>query len=170
MVAGGDQPPAMRSQVEVARHVAGERTDAYSAALWSLVPIVDGPTGPHVTFPAIVYAAIAGRRDALGPARSELSTYQPPDGNRVAVYFLTAWFLDHGYFRFSLAHVPVAQLFGPDPVEVSDEFVNRLSVSAAQFLSGYEEHDAERRTEASALAALAIKESMWGGPLPEAWI
>jgi hypothetical protein len=160
----------MRSQVEMARHVAGERTDAYSAALWSLVPGVDGPAGPHVTFPAIVYAAIAGRQAALGPARNDLSSYQPPDGNRVAVYFLTAWFLDYGYFHFSLGRGPVAQLFGADPLPVNDEFVNRLSVSAAQFLAGYEELEAERRPEASALAALAIKESMWGGPLPEAWI
>ncbi|HEY7946438.1 MAG TPA: hypothetical protein VID75_02115 [Acidimicrobiales bacterium] len=160
----------MRNNVSAAREIAQAMGAEYAAALWADVPILTGQDGPYVTFPGIVGSAIVGREGALSPARRDLRRFQPPDFDGVAVAVLAAWFLDYGYFRFSLGQIPVAFLFGTDPVAVSEEMVSRLSVSAAQFLCGYEEEDRDKRQRAANLAALAIKESMWGGPLPEEWI
>jgi hypothetical protein len=131
---------------------------------------MEGSDGPYVTFPEIVGAVIVGRKAALTPARSDLHRFQPPDFDTAAVAVLAAWFLDYGYFRFSFEQVRVALLFGPDPVDVSQDTSSRLAASAAKFLSGYEEDDADKRTIVAPFAALAIKESMWGSPLPEEWI
>jgi len=160
----------MRDNIEAARAIVQSRTDAYSAALWAEVPVIEGPIGTHVTFPGIVGAAIMGREAALAPVRDDVRRPAPSDLEVVAVEVLAAWFLDYNYFRFSFGQVPVALLFGADPVDVSPETGSRLAVAAAQFLCGYEEEDARKRAAATPLAALAIKESMWGSPLPEEWI
>jgi len=160
----------MRNNVSAAREIAQARGAEYSAALWARVPVTVGPDGPFVTFPAIVSAAIVGRESALSPAREDVRRFQSPDFDGIAIAVLVAWFLDYGYFRFSFEQAPVALLFGTDPVDVNQEMASRLSVSAAQFLCGYEEEDPDKRQGAANLAALAIKESMWGGPLPEDWI
>ena len=83
---------------------------------------------------------------------------------------LTAWFLDYGFFRFGLDQVPVALLFGSGPVAVTEEMGTKLAVAGARFLSGYDEQDREKRIAVVPFAAHFIKESMWGGPLPEEWI
>ena len=64
----------------------------------------------------------------------------------------------------------MALLFGPDPVEVDHDTGIQLAVSGAKFLSGYEEEEVEKRAGIAPFAALAIKESMWGSPLPEEWL
>jgi hypothetical protein len=160
----------MRHNMEAARAIVEGRTDAYSAALWAEVPLTEGPTGRYVTFPGIVGAAIMGREAALAPARNDVRRRAPSDLEVVAVEVLAAWFLDYNYFRFSVGRLPVALLFGNDPVDVSPEASARLAVAAAQFLCGYEEEDAGKRAASTPLAVLAIKESMWGSPLPEEWI
>jgi hypothetical protein len=160
----------MRNQVRAATEIVDARTADYSATLWADVPIMDGLDGPYVTFPGIVSAAIVGRDAALVPARDDLHRFPPPEFNAVAVGVFTAWFLDYRYFRFSFQQVPVALMFGREPVAVSEDIAARLSVAAAQFLCGYEEEDTDKRAVAAPLAALAIKEAMWGGPLPEEWI
>jgi hypothetical protein len=83
---------------------------------------------------------------------------------------LAAWFLDYGFFRFSLEQLPVGLLFGSEPTDVAEEMAVRLSVAGAQFLCGYEEQDSDKRVDIVPFAALSIKEAMWGGPLPEEWI
>jgi hypothetical protein len=160
----------MRNNIQAARAIADERSTDYSATLWADVPLLNGPNGPYATFPEIVGAAIVGREVALLPARRDLRRFQPPEFDTVAVEVITAWFLDYRYFLYGVDQVPVALLFGTDPVVVSRETGSRLAVSAAQFLCGYEEEDAEKRALAAPLAALAIKEAMWGSPLPEDWI
>ena len=160
----------MRNNIDAARKIAEARTAVYSATLWEGVPMMEGPEGPYVAFPEIVGAVIVGRRAALTPARSDLHRFQPPEFDTFAVAMLTAWFLDYGYFRFSFAQVRVALLFGPDPVEVTQDVGDRLAASAARFFSGYEEEDPDKRTIVAPFAALAIKESMWGSALPEEWI
>jgi hypothetical protein len=160
----------MQNNVRAAREISEARTEEYSSTLWAQVPVLHGPQGSYVTFLDIVGAAIVGRRGALSAARSDLGRYPPPDFDRVAVAILAAWFLDYGYFRFSLEQVPVALLFGPEPVVVTEEMAGRLSVAAARFLCGPEELDTDNRMGVVPFAALAIKESMWGGPLPEEWI
>ncbi len=160
----------MRDNMRAATEIVEARTAEYSAMLWAAVPIADGSGAHYVTFPDIVNAAIVGRDSALIPVRADLRRFPPPDFDTVAVEVLAAWFLDYRYFRFSLEQVPVALLFGADPVDVSHEIGTRLAVSAAQFLCGYEEEDDHKRALAAPFAALAIKESMWGGPLPEEWI
>jgi hypothetical protein len=160
----------MRNNIRAAREIVAVRTADYSATLWADVPIIEGSDGPYATFPGIVGAAIVGRETALSPARHDAHRFVPPDFDTVAVDVLAAWFLDYSYFRFSFEHARVALLFGTDPVDVSEESGGRLAVSAAQFLCGYEEEDADKRAAAAPFAALAIKESMWGSPLPEEWI
>jgi hypothetical protein len=160
----------MRNNLRAARAIVEARTADYSAALWADVPIMEGPDGPYVTFPGIVSAAIVGREAVLVPVRRDVRRFQPPEFDPVAVHVLAAWFLDYRYFQFSFEKGPVAQLFGPDPVDVSQETAARLAVSAAQFLCGYEEEDAGKRAAVAPFAALEIKESMWGSALPEEWI
>jgi hypothetical protein len=58
----------------------------------------------------------------------------------------------------------------PDPVTVLEDMAARLSVAGAQFLCGYDEPDIDKRIGVAPFAALTIKESMWGGPLPEEWL
>jgi len=132
--------------------------------------MLNGPHGAYVTFPDIVRAAILGRGGTLAAASGDLRRFPPPDFDPVAVAVLAAWFLDYGFFRFALEQVPVGLLFGPDPIAVTPEMAGRLSVAAAQFLCGYEEQDTDKRIGVVPFAALSIKESMWGGPLPEEWI
>ncbi len=160
----------MRNNMRAATEIVDARTADYSATLWTGVPVADGSDGPYVTFPDIVNAALVGRDAALAPARADLQRFPAPGFDTVAVEVLVSWFLDYRYFLFSFDQVPVALLFGADPVDVSHEIGTRLAVSAAQFLCGYEEEDDHKRALAAPLAALAIKESMWGGPLPEEWI
>jgi hypothetical protein len=160
----------MQNNVRAAREISQARTAAYTSALWAGIPVTDGPQGPYVTFHDIVRAAILGREAGFSAARSDLDRFQPPDFDAVAVEVLAAWFLDYGFFRFSLEQVPVGQLFGPDPVAVTQEIAGRLSVAGAQFLCGYEEQDVDKRISVVPFAALTIKEAMWGGPLPEEWI
>jgi hypothetical protein len=160
----------MQNNVSAAREISQTRSAAYSSALWAEVPATNGPNGAYVTFPDIVRAVIVGREKALSAARGDLGRFQPPDFDTVAVEVLAAWFLDYGFFRFSLEQVPVGRLFGPDPVAVTQEMAGRLSVAGAQFLCGYEEQDVDKRISVVPFAALTIKESMWGGPLPEEWI
>jgi hypothetical protein len=160
----------MRNNINAARDIAEARTAAYSAALWADVALTDGTDGPYATFPEIVRAAIVGRRAALSPLRDDLDRFPPPEFDTRAVALLAIWFLDYGYFVFSFEQGPVAQLFGPDPVAVNAETGTQLAVAAARFLSGYQEEDADRRAVAAPLAALTIKESMWGSALPEEWI
>ena len=160
----------MQNNVGAAREISEARTAAYSATLWAEVPVVHGSHGAYVTFHDIVRAAIVGRRGALSAISGDLGRFPPSDFDRVAVAILTAWFLDFGYFRFSLQQVPVAVLFGLEPVAVTEEMAGRLSVAAARFLCGYDEQDPDKRIAVVPFAALAIKEAMWGGPLPEEWI
>ena len=160
----------MQNNVRAAREISESRTSAYSSSLWADVPIMDGPDGSYVTFPDIVRAAIVGRRAALSEVRGSLERYRPPEFDTVAVAVLAAWFLDYGFFRFGLEKFPVGLLFGPEPVPVTEEMAGRLSVAAAEFLSGYEEHDTDTQSSFVPFAALSIKEAMWGGPLPEEWI
>jgi hypothetical protein len=160
----------MRDNIHAARAIVQARTVEYSAALWSGVSVMDGSDGPYATFPGIVNAAIVGRQTAFMPARHDVQKLEPPEFDLVAVEVLAAWFLDYGYFRFSFEQVQVALLFGADPVAVDQGTGVRLAVAAAQFLCGYEEEDAAKRAAAAPLAALSIKESMWGRPLPEEWI
>jgi hypothetical protein len=124
----------------------------------------------HVSRYRIVNAAIVGRQAAFQPARRAVQDLRTPEFDVVAVEVLAAWFLDYGYFRFSFEQAKVALLFGTDPVAVEHGTGTRLAVAAAQFLCGYEEEDAAKRSAAAPLAALSIKESMWGSPLPEEWI
>jgi hypothetical protein len=168
--AEGDWPGLMRNNIEAARTIAEARSADYTAALWADVPLLNDSNGRYATFPEIVGAAIVGRGPALLPTRTDLRRYQPPDFDPVAVEVITAWFLDYRYFLYSVDQVRVALLFGTDPVVVTPETGSRLAVSAAQFLSGYEEENAEKRALAAPLASLAIKEAMWGSPLPEEWI
>jgi hypothetical protein len=158
--------PDMRAAMEIVE----ARSDEYVAALWATVPKQEGPTGPSVTFTDIVRTAIVGRDAALMPTRGDFRRFPWPDSESFATYMITVWFLDRAYFRFALEQFPVASLFGPDPVVVTEDFLNRLSVAAAQFLAGYHQEDPEKRAQAATFAALAIKESMWGGPLPEEWL
>ncbi len=130
----------------------------------------DGPHGAYVTFLDIVRSAIIGREAAFSDARGDIERFRPPDFAAVAVEVLAAWFLDYGFFRFSLEQVPVGLLFGSEPIAVTEEMAIRLSVAGAQFLCGYEEQDGDRRGDVAPFAALSIKEAMWGGPLPEEWI
>jgi hypothetical protein len=160
----------MRNNIDAAREIVAARSAQYAATLWAEVAVLEGPGGPYATFPEIVRACIVGRQAALTPARADLERFRAPDFDPVAVEVFAAWFLDFRYFQFSFEQVQVALLFGAEPVEVSPEMGTRLSLSAAQFLCGYEEHDAEKRADAAPFAALAIKEAMWGGPLPEEWI
>jgi hypothetical protein len=160
----------MRNNIHAAKEIVAARTAEYSATLWAAVPIIDGSDGPYATFPGIVNSAIVGREAALSAARHDARRFLPPEFDTVAVDVLAAWFLDYSYFRFSFEQVRVALLFGTDPVVVSEESGSRLAVSAAQFLCGYEEEDADKRAVVAPFAALAIKESMWGRPLPEEWI
>jgi hypothetical protein len=160
----------MQNNVGAAREIAEARTSEYSSILWAEVPVAHGPQGAYVTFPGIVSAAIVGREAAFSVVRGDLVRFQPPAFDPVAVEVLTAWFLDYRFFRTSLERAPVGLLFGPEPVAVTEEMVLRLAVAAAQFLCGYEEPDSEKRIGVVPFAALAIKESMWGGPLPEEWI
>jgi hypothetical protein len=160
----------MRNNFRAAREIVDARAADYSESLWADVPVMDGSEGPYVTFPGIVGAAIVGREAALSPMRHDLQRFPPPDFESVAVERLAAWFLDYQYFRYSLEQGPVALLFGPDPVGVNEDTGTRLAASAARFLSGYEEEDTDKRDVVAPFAALVIKESMWGSPLPEEWI
>jgi hypothetical protein len=160
----------MRNNIDAAKSIVEARTAVYSAVLWADVPIKEGSDGPYVTFPEIVNAAIVGREAALSPVRSDVRRFQAPDFDAVAVAVLAAWFLDYGYFRFSFEQSRVALLFGPDPVDVDQDTGIQLAVSGAKFLSGYEEEQVEKRAGMAPFAALAIKESMWGSPLPEEWL
>lgn len=161
---------SMRNNIDAAKAIVEARTVVYSATLWADVPIMEGSDGPYATFPGIVSAAIVGRAAAFSPVKSDLQRFQPPDFDTVAVEVLAAWFLDYSYFRFSFEQARVALLFGPDPVDVNEDTGIQLAVSGAKFLSGYEEEDADKRANVAPFAALAIKESMWGSPLPEEWI
>jgi len=160
----------MRNNISAARDIAEARSAAYSAALWADVDLTEGTDGPYATFPGIVRAAIVGRRSALSPLRGDLDRFRPPDFDTRAVALFAIWFLDYRFFVFSFEQAPVAQLFGPDPVAVSAEQGTQLAVAAARFLCGYQEEDADKRAVAAPLAALTIKESMWGSALPEEWI
>jgi hypothetical protein len=160
----------MQNNVRAAREISEARSTDYTSQLWAMVPVVDDSDGPYVSFLEIVRAVVVGRRDALSAVWADLGRFQPPDFDRVAVAILTAWFLDYGFFRFSLQQLPVAQLFGSGPVTVDDEMVGRLSVAGARFLSGYQEAETDKRINVVPFAAMTIKESMWGGPLPEEWI
>jgi hypothetical protein len=161
---------SMQNNVRAAREISEARTAEYSSTLWAEVPVAAGPHGAYVTFPDIVRAAVVSRGAAFAGARSDLGRFPPPDFDTVAVEVLAAWFLDFGFFRFSLEQYPVGLLFGSEPVAVTEEMAIRLSVAGAQFLCGYEEQDIDKRLRVVPFAALAIKESMWGGPLPEEWI
>jgi hypothetical protein len=121
-------------------------------------------------FPDVVLAALVGRKDALSPARRDLGRFPRPDFDPFAVAVLAAWFLDYGFFLFSLERLPVSLLFGPGPVAVAGDMASRLAVAGAQFLCGYDEQDMDTRRGMAPFAALTIKETMWGGPLPEEWI
>jgi hypothetical protein len=160
----------MRNNISAAREIAEARADDYAAALWESVPLLGQAGSPYVTFPDIVSAALVGREAALTPARGDLFRFPRPDFDPVAIAVFTAWFLDYRYFQFSFEQAPVALLFGTDPVDVNADDASRLSVAAAQFLCGYEQEDPDKRAGGAPLAALAIKESMVGGPLPEEWI
>jgi hypothetical protein len=160
----------MQNNVRAAREISEARTAEYSSTLWADVPVFQGPDGDYVTFPDIVRSAIVGRREALRAAGRDFGRFRPPDFDPVAVAILAVWFLDYGFFRFSLERGPVGLLFGSEPVAVTQEMAGRLAVAAARFLCGYEEQDPEKRIGVVPFAALAIKESMWGGPLPEEWI
>ena len=160
----------MQNNVRAAREISETRTAEYSSTLWAEVPIKDGPHGAYVTFPDIVRAALVGRGAAFSAARGYLGRFQPPEFDTVAVAVLAAWFLDYGFFRFSLEKFPVGLLFGPEPVPVTQEMAARLSVAGAQFLCGYEVQDTDEPSSVVPFAAHSIKETMWGGPLPEDWI
>jgi hypothetical protein len=160
----------MKNNVRVAREISEARTAEYSLTLWAEVPVTDGPRGAYVTFPDIVRAVLVGRGAALAAAGDELGRFQSPEFDIVAVAVLAAWFLDFGFFRFALDKLPVGLLFGPEPVAVTEEMANRLSVAGAQFLCGYEEQDPDKRSRVAPFAALSIREAVWGGPLPEEWI
>jgi hypothetical protein len=161
---------AMQNNVRAAREIAEARSAGYSSKLWATIPVTDGPAGSWVSFLDIVRAVVVGRGEALRVVRDDLGRFRPPDFDTVPVAILAAWFLDYGFFRFSLEQLPVAFLFGSEPVTVAEDMVGRLSVAGAQFLSGYQETDTEKRISVAPFAALTIKESMWGGPLPEEWI
>ena len=165
-----DRSGMMQNNVRAAREISAARSEEYSSTLWATIPITNGPGGAYVSFLDVVRAAIVGRGEALWTVRDDLARFRPPEFDHVAVEVLTAWFLDYGFFRFSLEQLPVALLFGDEPVTVAEDMVGRLSVAGAQFLSGYEEPDTEKRIGVVPFAALTIKESMWGGPLPEEWI
>jgi len=160
----------MQNNVRAAREISEARTAEYSSTLWAEIPITKGPDGAHVTFPDIVRVAIVGREAAFAAVKGDLMRFPPPEFDTVAVAVMAAWFLDYGFLRFSLERLPVGLLFGPDPVAVTEEMAGRLSIAGAQFLCGYEEQDIDKRMSVAPFAALAIKESMWGGPLPEEWI
>lgn len=160
----------MRNNIDAAREIAQARSAAFSATLWADVALSEGNDGPYAVFPEIVRAAIVGRRAALLLLRGDLERFRPPEFDTRAVAVLAVWFLDYSFFVFSFEQVPVAQLFGADPVAVSPETGTRLAAAAARFLSGYQEEDADKRAVAAPLAALTIKESMWGSALPEEWI
>jgi hypothetical protein len=160
----------MQNNIRAAREISAARTAEYSSVLWADVPVKDGPHGAYVTFLDIVRAAIVGREEAFSDARGDLGRFRPPDCDTVAVEVLAAWFLDYGFFRFSLEQLPVGLLLGSGPVAVPEDLVARLSVAGAQFLCGYEEQDRDKRGDIVPFAALSIKEAMWGGPLPEEWI
>ena len=91
---------------------------------------MDGPHGAYVMFPDIVGAALVGRGAAFSAIRGDLGRYQPPEFDIVAVAVLTAWFLDYGFFRFSLERGPVGLLFGSEPVAVTEEMAGRLAVAS----------------------------------------
>jgi hypothetical protein len=160
----------MQNNIRAAREISAERTSEYSSDLWADVPVKDRPAGAYVNFLDIVRAAIVGREAAFSGVRGGLGRFRPPEFDTVAVAVLAAWFLDYGFFRFSLEQVPVGQLSGSDPIPVTEEMAVRLSVAGAQFLCGYEEQDDDKRLDVVPFAALSIKEAMWGGPLPEEWI
>jgi hypothetical protein len=160
----------MQNNVRAAREISEGRTAEYSSTLWADVPVSGGPPGGYVTFPDIVRAAIVGRAAAFSTARQDLARFSPPDYDPMAVEILAAWFLDYGFFRFSLDQGPVAKLFGDEPTVVTEDMAAKLAVAGAQFLCGYEESDKDKRLNVVPFAALTIKESMWGGPLPEEWL
>jgi hypothetical protein len=160
----------MQNNVSAAREISAARTAEYSSVLWAEVPVMDGPHGAYVTFLDIVRAAIVSREAAFSDARSDLGRFPAPDFDTVAVEVLAAWFLDYGFFRFSLEQLPVGLLLGSEPVAVPEDLAARLSVAGAQFLCSYEEQDGDKRGDIVPFAALSIKEAMWGGPLPEEWI
>jgi hypothetical protein len=160
----------MQNNIRAAREISAAKTAVYSSVLWAEVPLMDGPDGAYVTFLDIVRAAIVGREAAFSDARGDVGRFRPPDFDSVAIEVLAAWFLDYGFFRFSLEQLPVGLLFGSGPADVTEEMAVRLSVAGAQFLCGYEEQDSDKRVDIVPFAALSIKEAMWGGPLPEEWI
>jgi hypothetical protein len=160
----------MQNNIGAAREISAARATEYSSVLWADVPVKDGPQGAYVTFHDIVRAAVVGREAAFSGIRGDLGRFRPPDFDRVAVEVLAAWFLDYGFFRFSLEQLPVGLLSGSEPIAVTEEMAVRLSVAGAQFLCGYEEQDGDKRVDIVPFAALSIKEAMWGGPLPEEWI
>jgi hypothetical protein len=160
----------MQNNVQAAREISEARAAEYSSTLWADVPVFSGPDGSFVLFLDIVRAVVVGRGEALSHLREDLDRFQPPAFDRMAVAVLAVWFLDYGYFRFSLDQLPVGLLFGEEPVAVNEEMVGRLSIAGARFLSGYQEQDRDKRIRVAPFAALSIKESMWGGPLPEEWI
>jgi hypothetical protein len=160
----------MQNNIRAAREVSAARAAEYSSVLWADVPVRDGAHGAYVEFLDIVRAVIVGREAAFSDARSDLGRFRRPDFDPVAVEVLAAWFLDYGFFRFSLEQVPVGLLFGSEPIAVTEDMAVRLSVAGAQFLCGYEEQDRDKRVDVVPFAALSIKEAMWGGPLPEEWI
>jgi hypothetical protein len=156
----------MQDNVRAAREISQARTAAYSSTLWAEISVTDGPHGACGHRPC---CHLRPRGSFLGSQKWR-GRFQPPDFDTIAVEVLAAWFLDYGFFRFSLEQVLVGQLFGRDPVAVTPEMAGRLSVAGAQFLCGYEKQDVEKRISVVPFAALTIKESMWGGPLPEEWI
>jgi hypothetical protein len=160
----------VQNNVRAAREISEARTGDYSSALWADVPVTRGQQGDYVTFLDIVRAAIVGRATAFTAAKTDMGRYQAPNFDPVAVEVLAAWFLDYGFFRFSFDQLPVNQLFGSEPAIVPEDLAAKLSVAGAQFLCGYDEMDMEKRIGVVPFAALTIKESMWGGPLPEEWI
>jgi hypothetical protein len=160
----------MQNNVRAAREISETWATDYSSTLWAEVPVTRGPQGDFVTFLDIVRAAVVGRAAAFAAAKADIDRFQPPDFDPVAVEVLAAWFLDYGFFRFSLDQLPVGLLFGSEPAIVTEDMAAKLSVAGAQFLCGYEEPDMDKRNGVAPFAALAIKESMWGGPLPEEWI
>ncbi len=160
----------MQNNVEAAREISEARSADYCSTLWATVPITNESDNPYVTFQDIVGAVVVGRREALSAVWGDLGRFRPPDFDPVAVAILTAWFLDYGFFRFSLERLPVARLFGSAPVTVAEDMAGRLSVAGARFLAGYYEPDTDKRISVVPFVTMTIKESMWGGPLPEEWI
>ena len=155
---------AMQNNVEAAREIADARSAGYCSTLWATIAVTSGSEGRVVSFVDIVRAILVGRREALSVLRDDLGRFRPPDFDPRAVALLAAWFLDYGFFRFSLTQHPVSSLFGPDPVAVVEELQGRMAVAGAQFLSGYDESDIEKRASVAPFAALTIKESMWVAP------